>query len=97
MAKPIPEHEVEASLRDATADLGETWVQARFVRAAEAERRGRPIVAAARTVRWDELPPEDGWVLRPYGVHQHTLVVGVEPAASPGIAIDRGMLRGRTW
>ena len=86
------ETEVTALLRAAFANAsdlsaGRTWERARFVDAERAERSGRTVVAAAQSWAWAERPVPSG-SLRPYGVHQHTLLVGVAAAAAGGLTID---------
>ena len=83
----ISEAQVLGTLRDALADAPERWESARYIRAEQAERGERTIVAAARTTTFEDLESLDGVRLRPYGVHHHVLVVGWS-AAEAGVGVD---------
>lgn len=86
----LDEAQVERLLRDATDGALAPWRAMRFVPAEIAERRGRPIVTGARLLEWSEGPPGDALILRPYGVHHHTLVVGFASATGQGDG-ERGL------
>jgi hypothetical protein len=86
-----------AALRAATLDHPEAWDRVRFVDAARVERGGRLQVAGSATFEWSALEHQGGLVLRPYGVHHHTLIVGVADSDAGGVSIDTGRLVGRAW
>lgn len=80
--------DVVAALRAAPLPVTREWKSARFVNAERVERSGRPVIAASLTTDWQQVDAHPGYRLRPYGVHQHTLIVGVIPVESMGLVIE---------